>query len=558
MVDLTQINIDGGDKDKKKRKIFLIAAISVLSVAIAVSAVFIIDNALASKENPERILEFGTIVNGVSIGGIDISGMDEQQARAATEHIPDQLLSVHMLSFDIDGALTSIGAKELGLTTDHEEVLSRCVRFGRSGGFEDRLAEIEKAANGEAAFDIAVCAHEDSIKTALLEQYQVFNNDAKDATYIFMPNGYLEDGTPFEHAFDGKAIAHPQTLVRIPADQKPNPLRYQYWRKTKYVEQIPTDADIARFLYIEEEKGLKTDMDALAALIVKAVENGDFSSTIAAPTSVTEPTVTVEQVKAKTQLVSSWTTWYGHSSNKNRAWNVGKLASLINGTVLEPNVQWSINKNIGHRTVAGGFKPAAALKDGRTIEDDVGGGVCQVSSTLFNAALRSDIKTPIHNRHTIPSVYLPIALDAAISSTPDLALLNEHEVPVFIVSYLDYKNKNITFEIYGPTVVHETYGDVILHFTGAKTGTGAMPGTDEYRDQTQTPDGKPVPANGKVDYVKPRPAIYCKATIHYFDLTGKELGSKLFYNSSYPSFRGKVYHGVITTPPPGEEGEGEE
>lgn len=561
MVERVELALNENDKDEKKRRIFLIIAASVLTVAIVVSLILIFGNAQASEDNIERILEFGTLINGVSIGSIDISGMTEQEARAATEHLPDSLITATQLSFDIDGAFTTLGAQDLGFETDYEEIIQNVIKFGRTGSFEERALDIKAAAEGRGAFDIKITADEAAVMAALTEHYETFNNDARDASYIFMPNGYLEDGTPFDPgAFNGKAIAYPDTLVRIPQEQMPNPLRYQYWKKTKYIkDSIPVDANIARFLYIEEEKGINTDMNALAALIIKAVEDADFATVIVPPTQVTEPTVTLEQVKAQTQLVSSWTTWYGHSSVANRAWNVGLLASKINGTVLEPNVQWSINKNIGARTLSGGFKPAGALSGGRIIEDDVGGGVCQVASTLFNAAIRSDIKIPEHNRHTIPSVYLPMALDAAISTGPDLALLNEHEVPMFIVSYLDYKNKNITFEIYGPAVVHETYGDVILDFEGKQTGKGPMPGTNHYYNRTQTPDGTPITEGTKVVYVEARAATYCRAYIIYRDLTGKELEKKVFYDDTYRAFTGQIYYNYSEGSAPGDEepGEGE-
>lgn len=546
------------NKDEKNRRVFFITAASVLVVAIAVSLILVFGNAQASEDDIERILEFGTLIDGVSISSIDISGMTEQEARAATEQLPETLLASTKLSFDIDGALITLGAKDLGLGTDYEEIFTNAVNCGRSGSFEERLAEIRAAAEGQAAFDIIVTADEASVKTGLALNYNTFNNDARDASYIFMPNGYLDDGTPFDPGeFNGKAITYPENLVRIPPEQMPNPLRYQYWRKTKYVKDtIPKDANIARFLYIEEEKGVNTDMDALASLIIQAVEKADFSTIIVAPTQVTEPKVKLDEVKAKTQLVASWTTWYGHSSNKNRAWNVGLLASKINGTVLEPNIQWSINKNIGPRTLAGGFKPAGALSGGRMIEDDVGGGVCQVASTLFNAAIRSDIKTPEHNRHTIPSSYLPIALDAAISVGPDLALLNEHDVPMFIVAYLDYESKNITFEIYGPTVVHETYGDVILDFEGKKTGEGQLPKTEYFYNQTHTPDGEPIAFGTSVPYVEARAATYCRAYIIYRDLTGKELEKQKFYDDTYRAFTGKVYCNYPEGWVPPEEGEG--
>ena len=546
----------------KKRRIFLIVSASVLVVALVVSVMLITGSNHVNETRIERILAFGTVTDGVLVGGVDISGMDELQARAATEKLPTDLLQATQIPFDIDGAMMMYSAPELGLTTDYEDVYAIAVAFGRTGSFDERLNELQAAKSGEAAFDIRVVAAEADVKGALAALYDVFNNDPVDASYVFMPNGYLEDGTPYyPDAFNGKAQTLPSSIVRIPDEEKPNPLRYQYWKKTKYIDNsIPEDANIARFLYTEEEKGLNTDMNALAAMVLDAVENADFS-TIVAPTQATEPTVTLEQVKAQTQLVSSWTTWYGHSPNNNRHHNVGLLASKINGTVLQPGVQWSINKDIGKRTKADGFREAGALAGGRTVDDDVGGGVCQVASTLYNAAIRSDVTITMHNYHTIPSSYLPPALDAAISESPDLGLKNPYDVPIYIVSYNDFSKKNITFEIYGPPVVHETFGEIILHFEGRWTGSGAMPGTSYFYNRTQTPDGTPIPFNTNVTYRPARAATYATATKHYLDLTGKELKKEEFQKNTYPSFTGQVYCNYPETgpvspdPPPAGEGD---
>lgn len=537
-------------KDKKKRRIFLIASVGVLVVALGVSAALILVNNQISEERIERILEFGTLAKGVSIGGVELFGMTEQDARAATEDQAGGLMDATKISFDIDGAVTTLDTRTLGLSNDFEEIFSRAAGFARTGSFDARLADIAAAKSGGAAFTVSISADEAEVRKALAALSGTFNSEARDASYEFRPNGFLADGTQFDPGkFDGKP-RDLSALVRLSAAELPNPLRYLYWKGSKYIDNsIPVDADIARFQYIEEQKGLETDMEALLGLLLDAVENADFS-TITVPTNVTEPTVTLEQVKAQTQLVSSWTSWYGHSSVANRAFNVGLLASKINGLELEPGMEWSINKNVGQRTTAGGFRRAGVIDNGAYI-DDVGGGVCQVSSTLFNAVLRADIQVLTHERHTIPSAYLPRALDAAISwPGPDLKIKNTHDKPVFIVAYMDYKNKTITFEVYGPTVVHETHGDVILDFTGKTTGGGGAPGTDIIYGAV-TPDGTPVPPGGSVEYVKARGATYAAATIHYLDLTGKELESKLFYNTQYRAYRGKIY---VNDAPPADGG----
>jgi vancomycin resistance protein YoaR len=305
-------------------------------------------------------------------------------------------------------------------------------------------------------------------------------------------------------------------------------------------DYIPKDAYIARFLYTPEQKGLKTDMDKLADMIVTAVSSDDYS-VITAPTEATEPTVTLEQVKAQTQLVSSWTSSYSNHSNSNRVHNVSKLSGIINGVVLKPDVVWSINEEAGPRTIARGWKEAAGISGGAFVPDP-GGGVCQISSTLYNASLRSGVTIMSFKHHSIISDYIPIGLDATISTgSPDLKLKNTNATPMYIVSYMNKSEKNVTVEIYGTPVVDPTNGEIILHFTSKKTSTGKVPETIYYYNKTETPDGDSIKAGKSKTYVQARASTTAVVYIHYYKLDGTEIKSEKYDTAKYPSIKGKVY-----------------
>ncbi len=551
---LEESDAKGAGKSAKKRRVFLILSTAVLIAALAVSAVLVFGSPAVDEDRIERILEFGTLTQGISVGDVDLGGMTAEQARAATDGQEDMLVSETKISYEVGGAATMLDAKTVGLKSDYEDVLLNAVSFGRRGGFDDRVAEIKTAKSDGAAFEIRVTGVQADVRAALSELTDIFNSDVHNASYEFMPNGYYEDGTPFDPGkYDGTQKDF-SGLVRIPEDEKPNPLRYQYWKKTKYVkDHIPPHAEISRFKYTKEQRGLATDMDALTDMILEAADNADFS-TIIVPTVVTEPTVTLEQVKAQTQLISSWTTWYGHSSSSNRAFNVGLLSSMINGTVIEPEQVWSINRDIGLRTTSGGFRRAGAIVAGRMEDDEIGGGVCQVSSTLFNALLRSDVKLLDHGRHSIPSSYMEIGVDAALNyPSLDLKLENNKGVPIFIVAYIDYAEKAVTFEVYGPTVVYEQYGDVILHFSGKRTGRTGAP-EPAVIEGSVMPDGTVVAPGQSAVWTPSRGATYADVFIHYLDLGGQELSSSLFYKAAYRSFRGTTYYNPAIVG--GEEGAG--
>jgi hypothetical protein len=554
----TNAHSPASGNNKKGLKIFLIVSAGVLVVALAVTAVLLLGGSTVSEDRIERVMEYGTVLKGVSVGDVDLSGMTADEAYTATANVESETLANSAITIDLDGETLKYDAAAFGLVTDYDDMMQQALAYGHTGSFEDRKAAADAAMNTGVKFEIQVMADKAKVVAGLAALNTTFNAEAKDATATFMPNGYFADGTPYDPATYDQATQGAPQLVMLADTDKPNPLRYQYWKTKAYVENyIPKNAYISRFLYTPEQKGLKTDMDKLADMIVSAVTNKDYSA-IVAPTEATEPAVTLEQVKAQTQLVSSWTSSYIGHSNASRVHNVSKLSGIINGVVLEPNVVWSINEEAGPRTIANGWKEAAGISGGAFVPDP-GGGVCQISSTLYNAAIRSAVTIVFSQHHSIISDYIPIALDATISTGgPDLKLKNTNATPMYIVSYMNKDEKNVTVEIYGTPVVDPTYGDVILNFTSKKTSTGSVPGTTYFYNQTATPGGDSITAGKSVTYVEARASTTAIVYIHYLKLDGTEIESKQSYTHKYPSIKGKVYCNypdpnapvVTPTPPP--------
>ena len=530
---------NGLKNNKKGLKIFLIVFSSVLVVALGAVAVWYFGSTDVS--NIDRIMEYNTVMQGVSVSGVDISGMTEEQAREATQGLADDLMGGTQLQFDVGGQISTLDSQAVGLTTDYEDVIAKAIGFGRTGDFMQRAGDIESAKSG-IDFEVSINADEQSVKAALSALETTFNIAAQDASYVFMKNGYFADGTPYDpENYDEKALGEPQ-LVRLLEAEMPNKLRYEYWRNTKYIENyIPKDASISRFYYTPEQRGLKTDIDAVTALILEAVQNGDFSTVITAPTEVTEPAVTLEQVKAQTQLVASWTSSYSNHDNSNRIKNVAKMGGIINGVELLPGVEWSINDTAGPRKVSLGWYEAAGISGGAYVPDP-GGGVCQISSTLYNASIRSGLEITDFKHHSIISDYIPIGLDATISTGgPDLKLKNNNATSMFIIFYMNRDEKNVTVEIYGTPVVDATYGDVILTYTSEKGGTGATPGTEVYYNSPAAPDGTPIGAGASYEYRKARGSTSATSYIHILDLQGKEVHKETYETCTYRSYTGQVY-----------------
>ena len=143
---------------------------------------------------------------------------------------------------------------------------------------------------------------------------------------------------------------------------------------------------------------------------------------------------------------STFSTDYS-SSGENRKHNIRLALSGINGLRIDPGEEFSFNRTVGRRTAANGFAEAKIIVDG-DYTDGVGGGVCQASTTLYNAALLSGLKITQARPHSLPPSYVPPSFDAMVNSgSSDLRFVNDTDMPVFIRTYCT--QTKATAEIYG-------------------------------------------------------------------------------------------------------------
>lgn len=552
-------------KNKKKNRRNskpLITVIFILIAAVVGCAVFLINNEVQNN----RIMNSETALKGVRVNGIDISGMTRNEALSATGSLPEAVLSDAVFSIDINGNIENISAKDLGLSTDYETVIDNSLSYGHTGTLGERKRAIAEADKNGMAFTVKPSGDKQTLAAALLPLKEKYDKQPVDAGVVFMPRGYLSDGTKYEPdekdlitaCAKGRAIELPGDITRVPANEMPNKLRYEFYRENKFKKDyIPSQADVSRFQYTPEEPGLLLDVDSLAGSILAEIQSGDYSGTINAAVNRTEPAVKLADIKKNTQLIASWTSSYASHNGYNRNWNLSKLSGIINGIVIQPGEEWSINKQAGNRTTKSGWLKAAGIENGGYV-DQPGGGVCQISSTLYNAAIRAALDITDSTHHSIISPYIPLGLDATISSgAPDLKIRNNQSTAVYIVSYTNPKDKNVTVEIYGQTVVDPEYGDVILTFTSENLGSyGSSPVMNYVYNATVSYDGKPIPPGESVVYAESRPGRKAQTYKHILSPDGTELKSEKFTSFAWRAINGTTYVNgpdpatVTPTPPP--------
>ncbi|KEI03303.1 hypothetical protein Y848_08800 [Clostridium botulinum C/D str. Sp77] len=226
----------------------------------------------------------------------------------------------------------------------------------------------------------------------------------------------------------------------------------------KEVNVKPVDARLnfngGSFAITPDKKGLEVEKDKLKKEILANLNDKKQDVVvIEAPVKVTASKVTGEVLKSVNAVLGSYSTSYATSAEP-RANNVAVATRSINGKVVMPGETFSFNEIVGERTKERGYQEAGVIVN-QKLESGLGGGVCQVSSTLYNALLKSNIKMTERVHHTFPSTYVPIGLDATVDwGNIDLKFKNTFKFPIYIEGYT--AGREVGFNIYSNSELAKT------------------------------------------------------------------------------------------------------
>ena len=199
------------------------------------------------------------------------------------------------------------------------------------------------------------------------------------------------------------------------------------------------------FTLTRDKNGRRLDEQALYASIFRAWQSC-VSAKIEATTLPVRAEFTIDDAKAQTYLRGKFSTDFSASSS-NRKYNVALAMSKINGYILPSGESFSFNGVVGGRTEKNGFKQAKIIIDGEYV-DGVGGGVCQVSTTLYNAVLLANLPVEKVSSHSLAPSYVSPSFDAMVNQgSSDLTFGNDTKFPVYIKATCE--NGEATVEIYG-------------------------------------------------------------------------------------------------------------
>ena len=188
------------------------------------------------------------------------------------------------------------------------------------------------------------------------------------------------------------------------------------------------------FIYEEGQDGIQPDADKLREDILSSLSSrryGEDFAPVHLSVCRTPCTMGMDEVRARTARLAAYTTYFD-CENSPRVSNIALAGGKISGCVLMPGQQFSFNGRVGARTAENGFREAKIIEDGRFVYG-VGGGVCQVSTTLYNAALLAGLKVTEYHPHSLAVSYVSPSRDAMVSGDySDLKFLNASDCPVYI------------------------------------------------------------------------------------------------------------------------------
>ncbi|MCE5234640.1 MAG: VanW family protein [Eubacteriales bacterium] len=416
------------NKNRKKHGMSIggIVAISLLIVVLVLggTALFLRLDEQHKEEKRQAIITSDVFREGVAVQGVEVGGMDRAQAQAALADAEQALIADVGFTF-VAGDKTYTADKScFDIAFNTESVLDTAMGLARDGDLETLEAMLEDIKTNGRAYAIDYTVEPNAKLGALIDSIAAEVNV-----------------TPTEATF---------TVKQLPTN--PNNGEQDIRDIGLPADGSVTDLRDLRFDFAEGTPGRGVDAEAALTTAKERTAAKQFG-TIELAFAEIPPTVTIETLKQHLVLRASSMTSFGkgHYDRAERVFNITKATGRIYGTVLQPGEIFSANTVIGDRTEKGGWQLApAVIEGGAATEDQAGGGVCQVSTTMYLSVLKSDMKVEYRRAHSQQLSYVDGGLDATINTgTIDFTWSNSSSAPVYVFTWVDTKAKTIHCEIYG-------------------------------------------------------------------------------------------------------------
>ena len=461
-------------RDNANRLLLGLSAISLVLVMVVMGQFFIMES-----EDPSNVIENGTMINGVNVGGMDYYDAEK-------------------LIYDV--------FKE------------KSENFSLTLKYKDKTWTFDKD-DFKVNSEIHTIIEEAQKRNEIVESYEKQTETLKDLQ---------NDGASVNVAFNYIFVGLDEKIDEIIKEIEIEPVNSEI----KFNAQNSNPFDVT-----EHKNGLRVNKEQLYFDI-----NEQFNKTnnveVEIKTFEQVADVTKQENLENTTQISTFVTYVSDSTGGRKS-NVKKALDCFNGFVVDPNETVSFNKVTGPHTLDNGYKIATIIYNGRYV-DGVGGGICQASTTLYNALLLADAEILEVHKHTLPVKYVPLAMDAMVSDyVADLKFKNVSDEPLYIQTVCD--SESVRVNIYGKKLDKEIKTRSETLETIKHTGDKIVPDTNkEYSD-------KVLFKGEQYRLTYPRNGYEAKAYVEYY-VDGKKVEEKEIRHEIYKPQNGIVVEGVEDVP----------
>ena len=360
-----------------------------------------------------KLIETGVFHEGVTVSGISIGGMTFDEAKRALNAVEEDL--VKNVGFEIEYDRVTrlvIDRSYFTITYDTDEVLGEAIMLASEGEYEELRQQIDDIAENGRSYEISCTVTADEFRIA--DDIRAIG----DSIFVEPVNAYVE----------------------------PNP------------DSVADGSD--RFIYVEGQNGYIAKTEEAVSETIERARKQAYGTVIMEGTTL-EPEIKAADLEGKIVMRASYfTPLAGSYARESRVRNIEKGCGMVNGTVLPPknpddptdkSYIFSCEDTLGPRTLELGWELAPGfINGGAGSKDSPGGGVCQISSTLYNTAICSDLKIVYRQNHSAHVGYVPWGLDATIDTGKiDFKFANNTEDNIYIFMWVDRKTMRVHCEIWG-------------------------------------------------------------------------------------------------------------
>lgn len=520
---------------KKKTVIGIVITFVIVLLLALLSVIFAILNMGNNK-----------ILSNIEINGVDVSGLSKQEAISKLQELSEKMIDTD-ITFSQKEFQTTISPKQLEVTYKIEDAVQRAYSVGREKGIIQNNYQIVKTKLFGSHINMEVEYNDEELLTQIDDINSKLPNGIRQSSY------YIEgDQLIITKGTEGLAVKTEemkQIIIRKLRDMK----------VTTENIGIPTEHQSPKAIDVEKihSEIYREAKDAYYTTnpfkLYPHVDGVDFAISIEEAKSivledkeeytislkVTKPNVTTNKLgnEAFPDLLGTFSTKYD-ASNLPRSKNLSLAAGKINGTVVMPGEIFSYNKVVGERTIAAGYQEAKVYENGKVV-DGLGGGICQISSTLYNAVVFANLDIVSRRNHQFLTSYVREGRDATVVyGSTDFKFKNTRNYPIKLVCSV--KNGIAKISVYG--IKEEVEYQVEIRTNVVST----IPYTTKYTEDPTMEEGKEV--------VKQKGMNGCKSEAYkVLILNGQVISKTLLSKDTYNPMQRLVVKGTkkaIVTPEP--------